>query len=406
MTNRLKNLFLQSKKGWSDYGISKVNTTGARIITIDSENPLHDTIEETIPSLLDSFTNDKFLFSQGSCGDGNRTQAPWIATFHSDMTQSAQSGYYVVYLYSCDLKKLYLTMCLGSYQFAEIYGENNFALSKMREAASKLIECSNLLKTKYLDLSGNNRITEGTINLHPYKKGYSAHKAYGSSSIYSISYDLSNLPEDEFLVEDYLDFINFYKKLVDDPAIPTVEELLLSNDETNISEASLEVIDFIPRKPPKKRAKSQGSDSKSSNQQRRSKDAFVTGKIGEEIVFNYEKEQLGNTNSDYEVIWCRNDPKDRTPGYDILSFDKEGNKKYIEVKSAKGSKISSVNLTAHEWEVAQDEKYKDNYYLYLVTNVLSNNVKIEVIKNPARMTSENKFHIVVSDYQLFFHTDL
>ena len=31
--------------------------------------------------------------------------------------------------------------------------------------------------------------------------------------------------------------------------------------------------------------------------------------------------------------------------------------------------------------------------------------KIEVIKNPARMTSENKFHIVVSDYQLFFHTD-
>ena len=76
------------------------------------------------------------------------------------------------------------------------------------------------------------------------------------------------------------------------------------------------------------------------------------------------------------------------------------------MKSAKESKISSVNLTAHEWEVAQDERYKDNYYLYLVTNVLSNNVKIEVIKNPARMTSENKFHIVVSDYKLFFHTDL
>jgi CRISPR/Cas system-associated exonuclease Cas4 (RecB family) len=312
----------------------------------------------------------------------------------------------VVYLYSCDLKKLYLTMGLGSYQFAKIYSENNFALSKMQEAASKLIKSSYSLKTRYLEVSEKSRLIEGPIDLYPYKTGYSAHKAYGSSSIYSISYDLNDLPEDEFLVEDYLDFINFYKKLVYDPAIPSVEELLLSNDETNISEASLEVIDFIPRKPPKKRAKSQGSDSKSSNQQRRSKDAFVTGKIGEEIVFNYEKEQLGKTNSDYEVIWCRNDPKDRTPGYDILSFDKEGNKKYIEVKSAKESKISSVNLTAHEWEVAQDEKYKDNYYLYLVTNVLSNNVKIEVIKNPARMTSENKFHIVVSDYKLFFHTDL
>ena len=299
MTNRLKNLFLQSKKGWSDYGISKVNTTGARIITIDSENPLHDTIEETIPSLLDSFTNDKFLYSEGSCGDGNRTQAPWIATFHSDMTQSAQSGYYVVYLYSCDLKKLYLTMGLGSDQFAKIYGKSNLALSKMREAASKFIKGSNSLKTEYLEVSEKSRVIEGPINLHPYKKGYSNHKAYGSSSIYSISYDLNDLPEDEFLVEDYLDFINFYKKLVYDPAIPSVEELLLSNDETNISEASLEVIDFIPRKPPKKRAKSQGSDSKSSNQQRRSKDAFVTGKIGEEIVFNYEKEQLGNRNSDY-----------------------------------------------------------------------------------------------------------
>jgi MrcB-like, N-terminal domain len=47
---------------------------------------------------------------EGSTGKGNITSAPWIATFDRSVTTTATQGFYLVYLYSVDLKLLYLSL--------------------------------------------------------------------------------------------------------------------------------------------------------------------------------------------------------------------------------------------------------------------------------------------------------
>ena len=59
------------------------------------------------------------------------------------------------------------------------------------------------------------------------------------------------------------------------------------------------------------------------------------------------------------------DEEDGT-GYDIQSFDKNGNKIYIEVKTTKGTKNTTFHITRTELERSKIEV--DNYYLYRLYN--------------------------------------
>ena len=57
--------------------------------------------------------------------------------------------------------------------------------------------------------------------------------------------------------------------------------------------------------------------------------------MGERIVFEVEKqklEDLGRSDLAQKVIWHRDYAKDRTPGWDITSYDESGKKIFIEVK--------------------------------------------------------------------------
>merc|ERR1711991_598566 len=95
-----------------------------------------------------------------------------------------------------------------------------------------------------------------------------------------------------------------------------------------------------------------------------SKTADKVGREGEKAVFENEKEKLialGREDLATKVIWHRDYLKDRTPGWDITSFNEEGRKIFIEVKSTVGASISSVQLTANEWEVAGKRDIRQDY---------------------------------------------
>lgn len=53
-------------------------------------------------------------------------------------------------------------------------------------------------------------------------------------------------------------------------------------------------------------------------------------------------------------------------GFDILSFDDEGNPKYIEVKTTKGQVDKPFYISGSELE--RSKKEGDNYYLYRLSN--------------------------------------
>ncbi len=49
----------------------------------------------------------------GSVGMGNWANVPWIAVLNKNITTSTQRGYYIMYMFSEDMQRLYLTLAAG-----------------------------------------------------------------------------------------------------------------------------------------------------------------------------------------------------------------------------------------------------------------------------------------------------
>lgn len=77
-------------------------------------------------------------------------------------------------------------------------------------------------------------------------------------------------------------------------------------------------------------------------------------------------------------------------GFDIRSIEKNGNKRYIEVKGR--AETGSVALTQNEWFKAK--RFGNDYYLYVVYNT-SSKPELYIIQNPAeKLKPEEKIEIV------------
>ena len=104
------------------------------------------------------------------------------------------------------------------------------------------------------------------------------------------------------------------------------------------------------------------------------------GKKGEDVVVEYEKNRLileGREDLAAKVFTTR-EIAGNAERFDVLSFDKDGNEKYIEVKTTKGGLNNVFHISENEIEFS--EQYQDRYYLYRVYNFniksMSGNLKI------------------------------
>ncbi|VUT28268.1 MAG: hypothetical protein SYNGOMJ08_00837 [Candidatus Syntrophoarchaeum sp. GoM_oil] len=106
------------------------------------------------------------------------------------------------------------------------------------------------------------------------------------------------------------------------------------------------------------------------------------GEQGELVVFRKEKTFLiENDQKDLAEKVELISKKDTFAGYDILSYELNGTKKYIEVKSTNSSpsNIASFLISINEYTKAKTIK---NYNIYIVFETKSENPKIWKIKNP------------------------
>jgi len=178
-----------------------------------------------------------------------------------------------------------------------------------------------------------------------------------------------------------------------------VDDYVLETVELPKTTEALETIDFIIR--PKKRV-TKVSDGSRGSGYRRSKKSDKVGRLGEEFIFEYEKERLianGFPDLAAKVIFHREDSANRTPGWDITSYFEDGSPKLTEVKSSEGDVINDIILTRNEWDKAQDPVLANSYFIYLVTNI-TNKPKIEILKNPANYVNDGKLGISVESYSL------
>lgn len=126
------------------------------------------------------------------------------------------------------------------------------------------------------------------------------------------------------------------------------------------------------------------------------------GKRGEEIVLKFEEEFLKKKDREdlaEKIEWVSQ--KDDSLGYDIISFDEEGKKKFIEVKATTRSP-SYVNfiISSNQYKVAQE---KENYYFYIVFNAKSTNPKVWKLKNPIKQLDKG-LSLIPINYRVIINT--
>lgn len=128
------------------------------------------------------------------------------------------------------------------------------------------------------------------------------------------------------------------------------------------------------------------------------KNQMEIGLLAEKIVLENEIDFLRKDFPDLanKVRSVANNPKF---GFDILSFETNGNQKQIEVKAISVNKeTKSFILTRNEFDKS---KTYSNYYVYCVTELISDSPKILRIKNPD-FENKNDFRIEPLTYKIIF----
>ncbi len=110
------------------------------------------------------------------------------------------------------------------------------------------------------------------------------------------------------------------------------------------------------------------------------------GNRGKKIVFELEKNRLSNEGRKNLAEKIEIAEYDHL-GYDIKSFEENGEPRYIEVKTTR-SKVGNASffLSINELNKAKELQ---NYYVYVVFEILSKRPKVWKIKNPFRPENKN-----------------
>lgn len=122
------------------------------------------------------------------------------------------------------------------------------------------------------------------------------------------------------------------------------------------------------------------------------------GNLGEAFVLDLERMKLKGT--EYEEYVSNMPALDASNGYDILSYDLEGNKIYIEVKTELGEE-NDFYMSDHELSIAKKFKKEDKKYIvYRVSNILAekkSDIKYEIIED---ITENNSYKFNVYNWRV------
>ncbi len=167
-----------------------------------SGNVLAGVIRKTVPDLIRECAQIPEEYAiEGSAGHGRWARSPWVAILDPLVSDSAQSGYYVVYLYREDLSGLYLSLNQGVTDVRKIYGSTvkNALKTRAVDFRSKLGEIPGKFRALQIDLRPSS------------PSNYSAD--YEAGNIIATFYDRANMPTERVLIEDLHSMVELYSKL-------------------------------------------------------------------------------------------------------------------------------------------------------------------------------------------------
>lgn len=176
-------------------------------------NRMGEILRNEIPNAIQkfSFIGEDFIV-KGSCGQGNWAEIPWVAIMHKSVTKTTMEGVYIVYLFSSDMKRLYLTLNQGCTKLKDEYGKAT--------AIEKMISIATSIRNK---LNPKSWKTDDNISI--------GNEFYEKGMIFYKLYEKDNIPSDEVLKSDLNDLINIYIDYIRITKNPKKESDVIGNIE-------------------------------------------------------------------------------------------------------------------------------------------------------------------------------
>ncbi|HDR7719575.1 DUF3578 domain-containing protein [Bacillus albus] len=168
-----------------------------------------------------SFIDHNQYVVTGSIGQGNWAAVPWLAIMNKDITTSTQRGYYIVYLFSEDMERLYLTIAQG------VTKTDKEELDKIKEEIREQIHMSQKVKK-------NDEIFLGTS---------SKAIGYANSTAAYIAYDVNKMPNESELVEDLEEMLRYYEGFIAYKEKGTKYEVMYGRKAVHLDQQS--IIDHV-----------------------------------------------------------------------------------------------------------------------------------------------------------------
>ncbi|CAK1225228.1 MrcB family domain-containing protein [Fructobacillus evanidus] len=196
-----------------------------------AKNPLAKLLRDGFQENVEDDVLGDGIVTSGSPGQGQWATVPWIGVFDEEISTSATRDFYIVYLFSSDMKSVYVSLNQGWTFFKDTYGHN-----AKKQAKYVVKHFQNILTTK------NNRMTTEPIHLLQPTESNDLVAGYERCNIFSIKYETNHLPTNEQMENDLINMIaclkDVKKVLVNSHNVAESIEYILSVNERSDSLSS------------------------------------------------------------------------------------------------------------------------------------------------------------------------
>jgi 5-methylcytosine-specific restriction enzyme A len=164
-------------------------------------HPLANFVRNDTPVFLaQSFPQYEDIMWTASVGQGRWSDAPWIASFDPLVTESAQRGYYPVYLFTNSVDAVYISLNQGMTDLKDEFGTKD--AKETLEYRAKILrsrlkgQFENYFESTPLDLQHSGPNTRLAL----YEPGH----------VFGKRYDFHNLPSNQTLLDDLSKMLELY----------------------------------------------------------------------------------------------------------------------------------------------------------------------------------------------------
>jgi 5-methylcytosine-specific restriction enzyme A len=192
-------------------------------------NPVAEFVRRDVPAVVHEVipASDRYIV-HGSAGQGHWARVPWIAVFDRLITETAQNGYYVVYLVREDFAGAYISLNQGVTIVKDLYGAD--AKEALRARATDFLARLGKLSDSFI-LGPIDLTTKSPSSLGAY---------YEQGSICAKYYAKSDIPSDTVLEIDLEHFMDLYFILATKDLLPSVESI--EEDEESLAQEDLQTL--------------------------------------------------------------------------------------------------------------------------------------------------------------------